>query len=62
MNTGLSNVEDFASSLTTKSIFFENEPRKLFSINLCIVTQNNNGEWERLIHEKTGYTYYNRYY
>ncbi|MFR7880816.1 MAG: hypothetical protein ACLU5J_04565 [Christensenellales bacterium] len=37
-------------------------PNKKFSIDLCIVTQNNNGEWERLIHEKTGYTYCDRYY
>ena len=61
-NSSLSDVEDSTSSLSTGTIWFKDTPNKKFSIDLCIVTQNNSGEWERLIHEKTGYTYYDRYY
>ena len=61
-NSGLSDIEDSTSSLSTGTICFRDTPNKKFSIDLCIVTQNNNVEWERLIHEKTGYTYCDRYY
>lgn len=61
-NNDLSDVEDSKSSLSTETIWFKDTPNKKFSIDLCIVTQNSDGEWERLIHEKTGYTYYDRYY
>lgn len=61
-NNGLKDVEDSTSSLTTKTICFKDTPQKKFSIDLCIVTKNNDGEWERLIHEKTGNTNTDRYY
>lgn len=60
--SGLGDVEDSTSSLSSKSIYFKNEPNKKFSIDLCIVTKNNGGKWERLIHEKTGYSYNDKYY
>lgn len=59
---GLDDVEDSTSSLSSKSIYFKNEPNKKFSIDLCIVRKNNGGKWERLIHEKTGYSYNDKYY
>lgn len=61
-NHGLSDVEDSTSSLTTKPFGFNDEPNIYFSIDVCIVTKNNDGGWERLIHEKTGFTYNDRYY
>ncbi len=60
-NHGLSDVEDSTSSLTTKMIYFEDDSDIKFSIDVCIVTKNTSGTWERLIHEKTGFTYYDRY-
>lgn len=61
-NQGLNDAEDSTSSVTTKPMCFKNAPEIEFKIDVCIVTINNAGEWERLIHEKTGNTYYDRYY
>lgn len=58
----LSDVQDSTSSLTTEFIYFTDSPNQHFSIDVCIVTKNNGGSWERLIHEKTGFTYYDKYY
>lgn len=51
----LGDVQDSTSSLTTQSIFFEDDPQTKFSIDLAIVTQDTDGKWHRLIHHKTGY-------
>ena len=59
---GLDDVDDSTSSLTSKLIYFTNNPNKMFSIDVCIVTKNNAGNWERLIHEKTGFDFYDKYY
>lgn len=59
---GLSDVEDSKSSLTTKPIHFNDYLKIGFSMDVCIVTNNSDGLWERLIHEKTGYTNDDRYY
>ena len=61
-NQGLNDAEDSTSSITTKPMYFKNAPEIEFKIDVCIVTKNNAGEWERLIHEKTGYTYNDRYF
>ena len=61
-NQGLNDAEDSTSSITTKPMYFKNAPETEFKIDVCIVTKNNAGEWERLIHEKTGYTYNDRYF
>lgn len=61
-NQGLNDAEDSTSSITTKPMYFKNAPEIEFKIDVCIVTKNNDGEWERLIHEKTGYTCNDRYF
>ena len=61
-NKGLNDAEDSTSSITTKPMYFKNAPEMEFKIDVCIVTKNNAGEWERLIHEKTGYTCNDRYF
>ena len=58
----LSDCEDSTSSLTTKPIYFEDEPEIKFSIDVAIVTKNANEQWQRLIHEKTGNTSVDRYF
>ncbi len=58
----LHDVEDSGSSLTTKPICFKDNPRIEFSIDLAIVTMNDGGIWERLIHDKTGFMSYDKYY
>lgn len=49
---GLNDAEDSTSSITTKPMYFKDAPETEFKIDVCIVTKNNNGEWERLIHKK----------
>lgn len=61
-NEGLNDVQDSTSALTTSLMWFKDNPNDRWSIDLCIVTKNNGGEWERLIHEKTGFTFMDRYY
>lgn len=58
----LSDCDDSTSSLTTKPIYFKDKPKIQFSIDLCIVAQNDKRAWFRLIHEKTGYTSNDRYF
>lgn len=58
----LYDCDDSTSSLTTKSIYFKDRPKIQFSIDLCIVAQNEKGAWFRIIHEKTGYTSNDRYF
>lgn len=58
----LPDCEDSTSSLTTKSIYFKDNPKMQFSMDICIITADNNGSWYRLIHEKTGYSSTDRYY
>lgn len=50
----LSDVEDSTSSLTTKLIYFNDEPDIKFKIDVCIVTEQDDN-WYRLIHKKTGF-------
>ena len=59
---GLRDCEDSHSSLTTKHICFkEGNPTK-FSIDLCITVRDEKDNYYRLIHEKTGLTYKDRYF
>ncbi|WP_051521771.1 hypothetical protein [Mycoplasmopsis gallinarum] len=48
---GLRDVSDSTSVLTTRPIHFQNDSKE-WTIDLCIVTENNDGNWLRLIHEK----------
>ena len=59
---GLGDVQDSTSSLTTGLIYFEDDRYTQFSIDVAVVSQDEDGNWHRLIHEKTGYTYEDRYY
>lgn len=58
----LDDVDDSTSSLTTKKYHLVSNPEIEFSIDLAVVTMDNSGEWYRLKHEKTGYSYNDRYY
>lgn len=50
----LNDVEDSKSSLTTKLIYFKDDPDIEFKIDVCIVTEQDDN-WYRLIHRKTGF-------
>ena len=56
----LSDVEDSKSSLTTKPICFKDD--RQFTVDLAIVTMNDDGTWERLIHEKAWIASFEKYY
>lgn len=53
--------EDSKSALTTKKFYFENNPIS-FSIDVAIVCRNQKDNYCRLIHEKTGFINFDRYY
>ena len=58
----LGDCEDSTSSLTTGKIYFvEGNPTK-FSMDVCIVYRDTKEHFHRLIHQKTGFTYWDRYY
>lgn len=59
----LDDCEDSTSSLTTKKkrhFIKYNDPS--FSIDVCIVCEDEGGNYYRLIHEKTGFSYYDKYF
>ena len=59
---GWRNCEDSTSSLTTeKRHFAKGNPTK-FSMDVCIVCRDTEEIFYRLIHKKTGLTYYDQYY
>lgn len=58
----LRDVQDSTSSLTTEKLHFNDCPKIQFSMDVCIVAKGNDGSWHRLIHEKTGISYMDRYY
>ena len=51
---GWSDCQDSKSALTTEKIHFKEGNQTSFSIDLCIVTEDDN-RWWRLIHKKTGF-------
>ncbi len=59
---GWSDCEDSTSSLTTEKRCFTQGKDTAFSLDVCIVTVDTKGNIHRLIHEKTGWTYCDRYY
>ena len=61
-NEGLGTVNDSTSKKKKKTISFEDSPENKWSIDLCIVTKDSNGNWQRLIHKKTGFAQYDRYF
>lgn len=58
----LPDCDDSTSALTTKKIHFTQGNPTEFSMDVCIVVMNDRGNYERLIHEKTGWTYWDRYF
>lgn len=58
----LHDCEDSTSSLTSKQICFKSGNRTCFSIDVCITVRDEQDNYHRLIHEKTGWVYYDRYY
>lgn len=61
-NNGLSDCDDSTSSLTTKKIYFTDYISVEFSIDVCIVAKDDDGNWFRLKHEKGRNSYSDRYY
>ena len=57
----LDDCDDSTSALTTKTIQFRKGNQTEFSIDVCIVKRDRHG-LHRLIHEKTGFAQYDRYY
>lgn len=59
---GWGDCEDSTSSLTAKRRHFTQGNQTLFSIDVCIVFKDAQDRMCRLIHEKTWFNCYNRYY
>ena len=59
---GWDNCQDSTSALTTDRYSFKKGNRTSFSIDLCIIAVDSNGSWYRLIHEKTGFAQFDRYF
>ena len=59
---GWSDCEDSTSSLTTEKRHFVKGNTTEFSMDVCIVCQDTKNHYHRLIHEKTGWVCYDRYY
>lgn len=59
---GWGDCKNSTSSLTTKKVHFvEGNPTE-FSMDVCIVCRDTEERFHRLIHQKTGFTYWDRYY
>ena len=58
---GWNDCQDSTSELTTEKRFFMKGNKTAFSIDIAIIFKNNSG-WHKLIHEKTGFVNFDRYY
>ena len=58
----LGDCEDSTSSLTTGKIHFVKGNPTEFSMDVCIVCRDTEEHFHRLMHQKTGFTYWDRYY
>lgn len=58
---GWDDCQDSTSALTTGQMVFKQRNKTEFSIDLAITCKYNNG-WNRLIHEKTGFVNFDRFY
>ena len=58
----MGDCEDSTSSLTTGKIHFVKGNPTEFSMDVCIVCRDTEEHFHRLIHQKTGFTYWDRYY
>ena len=58
----MQDCKDSTSSISSKLIQFEGGNGTSFSIDICIVRKDKKGEFHRLIHEKTGWSTYDKYF
>ncbi len=58
----LQDCEDSTSSLTSKQICFNSGNSTGFSVDICITVRDTKDNYYRLIHEKTGWSYNDRYF
>ena len=58
----LRDCEDSTSSLTSKLIQFNSGNKTGFSIDICITVRDDKDNYHRLIHQKTGWTFNDRYF
>lgn len=58
----LPDCQDSKSSLTTYEMWFKDTNNTRFSMDICIVTEDTQGNLHRLIHEKTGWVSNDKYY
>lgn len=58
----MEDCDDSKSSLTTKKVYFVEGNNTEFSMDVAIVCQDEDDNYHRLIHEKSGSTIYDRYY
>lgn len=58
----LNDCEDSTSSLTTDFIWFTKGNNTKFRFDVCITVRDEDDLYYRLIHEKTGFTIYDRYF
>ena len=58
---GWGDCKDSTSSLTTEKRCFEGGNQTEFSMDICIVRKDKNDNYYRLVHKKTGYSYYDEY-
>lgn len=59
---GWETCDDSTSAITTKLRTLKKGNKTPFGIDVCIVREDNYGNWHRLIHQKTGLTGGDRYY
>ena len=59
---GWADCEDSKSSLTTEKRYFPRISDTEFSMDVCIVCEDEDGNLNRLIHEKTGFIWTDEYY
>lgn len=59
---GWGDCQDSTSALTTEQRELTKGNKTPFSIDVCIINVTQDGRVNRLIHEKTGFTYMDRYY
>ena len=59
---GWKTCDDSTSAITTKQRTLKKGNKTKFSIDVCIVREDGWGNWYRLIHKKTGYSYCDQYW
>lgn len=59
---GWSDCQDSMSSLTTEKRYFKQGNTTGFSIDVCIVYRDEKNNYYRLIHKKTGYSFFDEYF